>query len=57
MGPLSPASLPATAPFPSGAHAGLTAALSAPAYSLTTAPTGKRPGGMYLQESGLWDLD
>lgn len=41
MGPLSPASPPATAPFPSGAHAGLTAALSAPAYSLTTAPTGK----------------
>lgn len=36
----APASPPATVPFPSGAHAGLTAALSVPACSLTAAPEG-----------------
>lgn len=40
----SPVSLPAAAPFPSAARADLSAALSALAYSLTTAPGGQGHG-------------
>lgn len=43
----SPASPPEAAPSPSGARAGPTAAPSAPAYSLTTAPAGRGPDGIW----------